>query len=189
MNCESNAARENTSNSTKTMHCMKSVHIRSFSGPYFPVFGPEKLQIRTTAIFHSSKRMICYHNRIMWPTNWLVHKPTKTFENNLKQKKLKTTQTTSWCIDCRVYCKDQEDRWFALISKQNWPTYPLKSITSYTRKKKTNFLYYIKWVQNKNNESRVIRSYLLRFGDQTQIVAPQLTASFKTTDKPQAWKQ
>ena len=23
-------------------HCVKSVHIRSFFGPYFPVFGPEK---------------------------------------------------------------------------------------------------------------------------------------------------
>ena len=24
------------------MHCMKNVQIRSFSGPYFPVLGPEK---------------------------------------------------------------------------------------------------------------------------------------------------
>ena len=38
----------------KYYHCLKSVHIRSFSGPYFPPFGlntgkygPEKLQIRT----------------------------------------------------------------------------------------------------------------------------------------------
>ena len=28
-------------------HCVKSVRIRSFSGPYFPVFGPEQLRIRT----------------------------------------------------------------------------------------------------------------------------------------------
>ena len=28
-------------------HCVKSVRIWSFSGPYFPAFRPEKLQIRT----------------------------------------------------------------------------------------------------------------------------------------------
>ena len=28
-------------------YCVKSVHIRSFSGPYFPAFGLEKFRIRT----------------------------------------------------------------------------------------------------------------------------------------------
>ena len=28
-------------------HCVKSVRIRSFSGLYFPAFGPEKLWIQT----------------------------------------------------------------------------------------------------------------------------------------------
>ena len=34
-------------NKTKTWHCVKSVRIWSFSGPYFPAFGPEKLGIQT----------------------------------------------------------------------------------------------------------------------------------------------
>ena len=38
-------------------HCVKSVRIRSFSGPYFPAKeGPEKLRIRT--LFTESQRLL-----------------------------------------------------------------------------------------------------------------------------------
>ena len=33
-----------------TFHWVKSVRIWSFSGPYFPTFGPEKLRIRTRSV-------------------------------------------------------------------------------------------------------------------------------------------
>ena len=36
-----------TSNFLRVWHCVKSVCIRSYSGPYFPAFRPEQLRIRT----------------------------------------------------------------------------------------------------------------------------------------------
>ena len=37
------------------VHCVKSVRIRSFFGPYFPAFGPEKP--RVWALF--TQRLLC----------------------------------------------------------------------------------------------------------------------------------
>ena len=39
--------REQLSIIRRSPHCVKSARIRSFSGPYFPAFGQEKLRIRT----------------------------------------------------------------------------------------------------------------------------------------------
>ena len=43
---------------TVIQHCVKSICIQSFSGPYFPAFGPEKLRIRT--FFTQCKSIDCY---------------------------------------------------------------------------------------------------------------------------------
>ena len=47
-------------------HCVKSVLIQSFLGPYFPPFGPEKLRIRTVFIFTQCfiKRSFCTTFRV-----------------------------------------------------------------------------------------------------------------------------
>ena len=46
-------------------HCTKRVRIQSFSGPYFLVFGPEKLQIRTLLLYYYfSSRSRCYFSNI-----------------------------------------------------------------------------------------------------------------------------
>ena len=39
-------------------HCVKSVRIRSFSGPYFPVFGPNKERYSVSLRIQSERRKI-----------------------------------------------------------------------------------------------------------------------------------
>ena len=42
------------------IHCVKSARIRSFSAPYFPAFGPEKLDTFHAAIFYQIKPCAAY---------------------------------------------------------------------------------------------------------------------------------
>ena len=73
--------------------CVKSVRIRSFSGPHFPVFvlntekyGAEKLRIRT--LFHAVKALVKVSE-----TNRDIHSAEKKVKNMVENRLLEKRRT------------------------------------------------------------------------------------------------